>query len=78
MPKVKALAVDQRSIILRTVEARRGFTCHTELARESGMKETTMRKRFREPGTMTLDEAYRVTKGNITPEEALQLLRGGN
>ena len=78
MPKIKRLGVDRRKTVLKTVEARRGFDNHTALAKECGMKVSTMQKRYREPGTMTLDEVYRITKGNITAEEALILVNGGN
>ena len=77
MPKIKPLAIDQRIVILKTAEARQGFRSHSEMARRIGMKVSTLGKRFREPGTITLDELARMTGGTLTADEALQLIGGG-
>lgn len=77
MPKVKPLAVDQRRVVLRTIEARMACDSHSELARRTGMAISTLTRKFREPGTLTLDEVYRITGGDITADEALTLLKGG-
>jgi len=76
MPKVKPLAVDPRSIVLRTSIARQGYLNASECARDKGMAISTLHKRMNHPGTMTLDEFYGITKGNLTNEE-LAIMAGG-
>ena len=68
---------DERTQYLKIAEARLGMSTHTELARTCGMKTSTLTKRFREPGTATLDEVAAMTRGKLTPEEAWSLLNGG-
>ena len=77
MPAVRLNTIDPRSIILREAEARQGFRNHTDMARHIGMKTSTLTKRFREPGSCTLDEIARMTRGSLTAEEALILIGGG-
>ena len=68
---------DERTKLLCLAETRHGMTTHTELSKESGMKISTLTKRFRMPGTATLDEVAAMTKGQLTPEEAWSLVNGG-
>ena len=76
MPKIKPLAIDQRIVILKTAEARQGFRSHSDMARRIGMKTSTLTKRFRLPGTATLDEIRAMVGGVLTADEALQLIGG--
>ena len=75
MPRIRK-EVDPRTVILRTAEARQGFRSHAETARNTGMKTATLQKRFRLPGTMTLDELRAVVGGVLTADEALELIEG--
>lgn len=68
--------VDPRSVILRTAEARQGLRNHTELSKQCGMKVSTLTKRFRLPGTMTLDEVRAVVGLTLTDAEAWELVTG--
>lgn len=69
--------IDPRTTILIEAEARRGLLSHAEMARETGMNVKTVQKRFRLPGTATLDEVRAMVRGaNLTPEEALRLVEG--
>lgn len=76
MPAVRLNTIDPRSIILREAEARQGFRNHTDMARHIGMKTSTLTKRFRLPGTATLDEIRAMVGGVLTADEALQLIGG--
>lgn len=76
MPKIKPLAIDQRTVILKTAEARQGYRNHSDMARSIGMKTSTLTKRFRLPGTATLDEIRAMVGGVLTADEALKLIRG--
>ena len=67
---------DERIVILKIAEARRGCRNHSELARDTGINVKTMQKRFRLPGTMTLDELRAVASGVLTADEALELIGG--
>ena len=77
MPRIKPLHIDNRIVILKTAEARQGYRNHSDMARHTGMAVSTINKRFREPGSITLDELARMTRGSLTAEEALQLIGGG-
>ena len=68
---------DERTQYLRIAEARRGIRNHAELAKETGINHSTVRKRFRLPGTATLDEVQAIVAGVLTPEEAWSLVNGG-
>ena len=75
MPRIK-IQTNKRSMILRIAEARQGYQNHAQMARAIGMKPSTLRKRFSEPGTATLDEIRAMVGGTLTADEALQLIGG--
>lgn len=69
--------LDERTKLLCIAETRLGMMTHTELSKECGIKISTLTKRFRLPGTATLDEVAAMTRGQLTPEEAWSLVNGG-
>ena len=73
---MKRRAVDPRVVILKTAAARQGARSHAELAKTSGITAATVQKRFREPGTIRLDELTAMVGTVLTEAEAWELVTG--